>query len=237
VVGTTVSHGCSTSIPVAEKKLICTADNRSRVSRELVRPLAAPLALLYHAFGSVTKSTHMGGSVDSKSGQLYSCRMLTKGCVLALLCVGAVAQTRPNAAGIRRDEMVNLVAAGLSANPENPVTGEQVRIFLTVVNQSENTARAVGVVLFAGKAQVATATLDIAGRHRTIVPLSWNPTAAGPWQLTAVIDPDRHLVEEDRADNVAGLDLVVTGNALKGDAFSVSDLELITQGDHTTIRA
>jgi hypothetical protein len=41
--------------------------------------------------------------------------------------------------------------------------------------------------------------------HGRSTPL-WTPAAAGAWQITALIDPDRRLVEENRADDVASLD-------------------------------
>jgi photosystem II stability/assembly factor-like uncharacterized protein len=161
-----------------------------------------------------------------------------KHCAITLLLCGlSMAQTPSLPEGIRRDEMANLAAASLSATPDNPITGEQVRITLTIANQSQNAARGVPVVLFAGKTRIAATTVDIAGGNTVGVPFSWTPAAAGAWQLTALIDPDRRLVEENRADNVASLDLAVTDAALKSATLAVSDLELINQEGHSTIRA
>ena len=53
--------------------------------------------------------------------------------LIALIASIALAQTRPSDEGIRRDQMVDLVAVSLTAAPENPVTGEQVRLSLTIV--------------------------------------------------------------------------------------------------------
>ena len=130
-----------------------------------------------------------------------------------------MAQTRPNDEGIRRDQMVDLVAVSLAATPGNPITGEQVRLSLTIANQSENNATGVGVVLLAGKTRVATATVDVAARQKVVVPLTWTPPTAGAWELTALVDPDQRQVEENRADNVVSLDLAVADAAQKNAAF------------------
>ncbi len=124
--------------------------------------------------------------------------------------------------------MVDLVAVSLAATPGNPITGEQVRLSLTIANQSENNATGVGVVLLAGKTRVATATVDVAARQKVVVPLTWTPPTAGAWELTALVDPDQRQVEENRADNVVSLDLAVADAAQKNAAFSVSDLDLVT---------
>src|SRR5260370_20844737 len=155
----------------------------------------------------------------------------------ALIGCISMAQTRPNDEGIRRDQMVDLVAASLTAAPENPITGEQVRLSLTIANQSENNATGVGVVLLAGKTRVATATVDVAARQKAVVPLTWTPPTAGAWELTAVVDPDQRQVEVNRADNVVSLDLAVADAAKKNAALAVSDLDLTTVGERTVIRA
>lgn len=130
-----------------------------------------------------------------------------------LLCALAVAQTRPDAEGIRRDEMVSLAAGPLTATPQRPRAGEAVHLSLNVVNDSDNAARGVNVIVVAASARIASATVDVSARHTTVVPFSWTPNKAGSWQLTASIDPNRQFVEENRADNVATLDLVVTDGA------------------------
>ena len=157
--------------------------------------------------------------------------------VIALIACIAMAQTRPDDEGVRRDQMVDLVAVSLAATPGNPIAGEQVRLSLTIANQSENNATGVGVVLLAGKTRVATATVDVAARQKVVVPLTWTPPTAGAWELTALVDPDQRQVEENRADNVVSLDLAVADAAQKNAAFSVSDLDLVTVSGRTAIRA
>ena len=147
------------------------------------------------------------------------------------------AQTRPPPEGVRADEMVNLVAVGLTAVPADPIVGEHVQVTLTIANQSANAAHAVSVVLFVGKTRIAATAIDIAGGKKIAVPFSWTPIATGAQHLTALIDPDRQLVEENRADNAASLDLAVGSAALKNASLSISNLELVNQDGRSVMQA
>ena len=127
--------------------------------------------------------------------------------------------------GVPRHEMVDLVAEALTASPAYPLAGENVALELTVANRSDNLARGVQVRLLADDKEVAHATVNLGARQTSVVRLDWTPASAGHVRLLAMLDPDRHFVEEHRADNTAAQETVVTEGAPTGADFAVADLQ------------
>ena len=125
--------------------------------------------------------------------------------------------------GVPRHEMVDLVAEALTASPAYPLAGENVALELTVANRSDNLARGVQVRLLADDKEVAHATVNLGARQTSVVRLDWTPASAGHVRLLAMLDPDRHFVEEHRADNTASQETVVTEGAPTGADFAVAE--------------
>jgi CARDB len=152
------------------------------------------------------------GCVDGEIELLYTGVVMKFLAILLFLGSVSLAQVRQDPEGFRRDEMVDLVAAKLTATPELPIAGDSVRISVTVTNESSNAAHGVDVLLLAGQTQVGAIKVDVGARRTVEVPFSWTPAQPGEWHLTALVDPDRHLVEEVLSDNGISFDLTVASS-------------------------
>ncbi len=164
-----------------------------------------------------------------------------KAFVAALITCTAMAQTRPNDEGVRRDQM-DLVAVSLAATP----SGTRSRASRSgspspSPTGPENNATGVGgVVLLAGKYSRPRPLPSMPWRGRkVVVPLTWTPPIAGAWELTALVDPDQRQVEENRADNVVspGSGGGHRRRAEECRVLRLLDLDLVTVGGRTAIRA
>jgi hypothetical protein len=136
-----------------------------------------------------------------------------------------------------RNEMLDLVANTLIASPVYPVVGERVRIELAVTNRSDNPARNVQVTFFTGTGKAGFTTLNIGSRQTILASFDWLADTDGVQQLTAIVDPEHRLVEENHADNVASADVAVATSTSRTADFSVSNLELVTENRHSLLRA
>ena len=133
---------------------------------------------------------------------------------------------------VRPDEMSDVVAVALRVEPEDPKPNEDVRVLFTLRNRATHDEAHVPVTLFAGPNRVATTTLRVAATEVQSVPLSWKPAEAGKFVLSARIDPEGSLVEYDRRDNDASIDVVVAPPLPANAELVISNIE-VAHGEET----
>lgn len=127
---------------------------------------------------------------------------------------------------VRPDEMSDLVAVELRTEPLDPKPGEDVRVLFTIRNRATRDESQVPVILFAGPERAATTTVRLAAGETQSVPLAWKPTEAGKLTLSARIDPDRTIAEQNRGDNQATLDVAVAPPLPPNADLAVANIDL-----------
>ena len=122
--------------------------------------------------------------------------------------------------------MSDLVAVELRIEPEDPKPNEEVRVSFTVRNRATRDEAHVPVTLFAGTERVATNDIRLTANETQQVTFSWKPTEPGKVVLSARIDPDKSLVEYNRSDNDASLDVVVPPPLPVNADLAISNIEV-----------
>ena len=128
--------------------------------------------------------------------------------------------------GDRPDELSDLAALDIALSPIYPLPGEETILEIKVGNRAAHRETDVEVSFLVGRREIQTTRITVEPESISTTRLSWVAYTPGAHTLTAKVDPNQRLVEQDRFDNAVSTEIVVVDRPHKKADFAVSDVKL-----------